>query len=421
MNRIIVHSDINHCYAQLEEMRDPSLRRIPMAVGGSAEKRHGIILAKNDLARAAGVRTAESLNEARRKCPDLLILHPDYEAYMHCTEQIKDIYRHYTDRVESFGLDEAWFDLTGTERLFGDPLELARRIQREVRDRFGVRVSMGISWNRVFAKLGSDMDKQMGFTVITPDNYRELVWPLGLEELIMVGRRTQLRLNAMGLFTIGDLARTDGAAVTRRLGKIGTLLWRCARGFDTSEVLPAGHQEAARSVGSSKTLVHDVTTREQLQLVLRILCESAASRLRAMGRRGWVVSVALRGTDLRWKGSRQVRLLQPTDLASELLEAVTMLVDRQQLARISLRSVGVQVSGLVPAAAFEQPDLFSDPDRRIRQRSLEAALDLIRVRYGYDKCRMASLDVDHELTDFDPLGRLHQVHPVGFLRGPIGQ
>ena len=419
MNRVIVHSDINHCYAQLEEMRNPALRHVPMAVGGSAEKRHGIILAKNDLAKAAGVLTAESLHEARRKCPDLVILHPDYEAYMYCTEQIKDIYRQYTDRVESFGLDEAWFDLTGTKRLYGDPLELARRIQQEVYQCFGIRVSMGVSWNRVFAKLGSDLDKQMGFTVITPENYRELVWPLPVEELIMIGRRTQLKLNAMGLFTIGDLAQTDGMAVTRRLGKIGGLLWRCARGFDMSPVLCSGHQEQAKSVGSSKTLVHDVTTLQQLRQVCRVLCESAAARLRAAGLRGWVVSLALRGTDLRWKGSHQVRLIQPTDLASDLTAAVYGLIDRQHLSSLSLRSVGIQVSDLVCGPGFDQPDLFSRPDSRSRQRSLEDAVNEIRVRYGYDKCRMASMRVDVDLTDFDPLGHLHQVHPVGFLRGPV--
>ncbi|WP_297567732.1 DNA polymerase IV [uncultured Faecalibaculum sp.] len=418
MNRVIVHSDINHCYAQLEEMRHPALRRVPMAVGGSAEKRHGIILAKNDLAKAAGVVTGESLNEARRKCPDLLIVRPDYEVYMDCTEQIKAVYRRYTDRVESFGLDEAWFDLTGTRRLNGDPVALANRIQKEVYQRFGIRVSMGISWNKVFAKLGSDLDKNMGFTVITPENYRRLVWPLPLEKLIMIGRHTQIKLNAMGLFTIGDLALTDGVAVARRLGKNGTMLWRCARGFDASPVLRSGYEEMPKSVGNSKTLVHDVTTLEQLHQVCRILCESTAARLRAGRLRGRVVSLALRGTNLRWKGSRQLRLPQPTDLAADLYSAVQALIARQQLQHISLRSVGVQVTDLVADCGFDQPGLFSDPDSRQRQRSLEKAVSEIRSRYGSDKCRMASLETDPELTDFDPLGRLHQVHPVGFLRGP---
>ncbi len=235
----------------------------------------------------------------------------------------------------------------------------------------------------------------------------------------MIGRRTQLKLNAMGLFTIGDLAQTDGMAVTRRLGKIGGLLWRCARGFDMSPVLCSGHQEQAKSVGSSKTLVHDVTTLRQLRQVCRVLCESAAARLRAAGLRGWVVSLALRGTDLRWKGSHQVRLLQPTDLASDLTAAVYGLIDRQHLSSLSLRSVGIQVSDLVCGPGFDQPDLFSRPDSRSRQRSLEDAVNEIRVRYGYDKCRMASMRVDVDLTDFDPLGHLHQVHPVGFLRGPV--
>lgn len=419
MKRVIVHSDINHCYAQIEEMRDPALRRVPMAVGGSVEKRHGIILAKNDLAKAAGVSTGESLNEARRKCPDLLIIHPDYDAYMHYTEQIKDIYRRYTDRVESFGLDEAWFDLTGTERLFGDPVKLARRIQREVYETFGIRVSMGVSWNKVFAKLGSDMDKRMGFTVITPENYRETVWPLPAEDMIMVGRHTQVKLNRMGIFTIGDLARADCMVLGRRLGKIGGMLWKCARGLDTLEVAPTGHSDPVKSVGNSKTVVHDITSLEQLHEVYRVLAESTAARMRAIGKKGWVVSISLRGTDLRWKGSRQVRLDQPTDLAEDLLSHAMALVRRQHLAEISLRSVGIQVSDLVDDAGIDQPDLFSDPEARQKERRLEDALYRIRERYGYDKCRMASLRLDRELTDFDPLGQLHQVHPVGFLKGPV--
>lgn len=209
MKRVIVHSDINHCYAQIEEMLRPQLRNVPMAVGGSEEKRNGIILAKNDLAKAKGIRTGESLREARRKCPDLLIIHPDYDAYIYYTEKIKDIYRRYTDRVESFGLDEAWIDLTHSQRLFGDGIDLARRIQDEVFETYGITVSMGVSFNKIFAKLASDLLKHKGFVVVTEDDFKEFIWPLPAEDLLMVGSRTRKKLNEMRIFTIGDLAKAS--------------------------------------------------------------------------------------------------------------------------------------------------------------------------------------------------------------------
>ena len=199
MKRVIVHSDINHCYAQLEEMRDPSLRNIPMAVGGSEEKRHGIILAKNDLAKTYGIKTGESLRQAKAKCPQLLIIHPDYDSYMYYTEKVKDIYRQYTDQVESFGLDEAWMDLTHSQLLFGDGIELAQKIQDEVYQKLGLTVSMGVSFNKVFAKLASDLFKHKGFALITEDNFQQMVWPLPVEELLMVGSRTKKKLNKMGI------------------------------------------------------------------------------------------------------------------------------------------------------------------------------------------------------------------------------
>lgn len=184
MKRVIVHSDINHCYAQIEEMRHPELRNVPMAVGGSEEKRHGIILAKNDLAKAANIKTGESLRDAYRKCPNLTIVHPDYDAYMYYTEKIKDIYRKYTDRVESFGLDEAWIDLTPSQKLFGDGVELAKKIQDEVYDTYGMTVSMGVSFNKVFAKLGSDLFKHKGFALIQEEDVENIVWPLPVRRFI---------------------------------------------------------------------------------------------------------------------------------------------------------------------------------------------------------------------------------------------
>lgn len=418
MKRVIVHSDINHCYAQIEEMLHPDLRNVPMAVGGSEEKRHGIILAKNDLAKAANVKTAESLRDARRKCPNLTIIHPDYDAYVYYTEKIKDIYRKYTDRVESFGLDEAWIDLTESQKLFGDGVELAKKIQDEVYQTFGITVSMGVSFNKVFAKLGSDLFKHKGFALITEEDVPDLVWPLPVEDLLMVGSRMKNHLNEMRIFTIGDLAHRSVYQLEKRFGVMGHLLWSYANGLDESEVHLVGYTRPPKSISHSKTVVKDIQNMGQLREVFRVLSECIAADLRKAQLKGRSISIYLRGTDLRSCG-KQKKFEQPTDLAVDILDAAMHLASKLWIDEETLRSVGIHVSMLSENQNFDQLDLFSTPDSRQKERAIEEVLYKIRSRYGYDSCRMASSQVDARLTDFDPDGLLHQVHPVGVLDGPI--
>lgn len=419
MKRVIVHSDINHCYAQLEEMKNPELRNVPMAVGGSTEKRNGIILAKNDLAKAAGVKTGEALWQAKRKCRDLMIIHPNYDEYMYYTEKVKDVYRQYTDRVESFGLDEAWMDLSDSQLLFGDGIELAKKIQDEVFEKTGLTVSMGVSFNKIFAKLASDLLKHKGFVVVTPENFREMLWDLPAEDLLMVGSRTRRKLNEMGIFTIGELAKYDVNRLARRFGVMGPELWQYANGLDESQVHEVGYVRPIKSVGNSKTCVKDICSIPQLREVFRVLSESVAYRLREHNMRGRVVSISLRSITLQYR-SAQMKLPRPTDLARDILEAAMSLVKRLQLEEISFRSVGIHISQLKPYDGVDQMDLFSRPDDLRRQRSTEQVLCSVRERYGYDAIRMCSAREDRDLVDFDPTGLLHQVHPVGFLEGPIG-
>ena len=257
-DRIIVHSDINHCYAQIEEMRYPQLRDIPMVVGGNEEKRHGIILAKNDKAKAFHIKTGESLREALAKCPQLKIVPPDYEAYMYYTEQVKDIYREYSDQVESFGLDEAWIDLSGSTALFGSGLNIAKEMQRRIYTELGLTVSMGVSYNKIFAKIGSDMIKHMGMVEITRENYKEKIWPLPVQDLFYVGRATHKKLAYFSIETIGQLAQLPQGWMKDRFGKMGELIWWFANGEDVSEVALSSHQEEVKSVGNAITTCKDV-------------------------------------------------------------------------------------------------------------------------------------------------------------------
>lgn len=416
MKRVIVHSDINHAYAQIEEMKNPRLRTIPMAVGGSEEKRNGIILAKNDLAKKYHIQTGESLRDAYRKCPNLEIVHPHYDEYIYYTEKIKDIYRKYTDRVESFGLDEAWIDLTHSQRLFGEGTHLASNIQEEVYRKMGITVSMGVSFNKVFAKLGSDMKKKKGYILITEENFKEVVWPLPVGDLLMVGSRTEYKLKQMNIHTIGDLAKADGTYITKRFGKIGGMLYGFANGWDTSEVKPVGYQSEVKSVGNGKTVVRDIESMEQLYEVFRVISESIASRLRDMNRKGRVISIYMRDTDLKYV-SFQHRLSQPTDLAKDILKA-SMHLARKDCRDVYYRSVGIRVADLTEENPYEQLDLFTDPKSHEKQRKIEMVIENIRAKYGYKSCGMASVQVDSDLTDFDPKGT-HIIHPVSFLNGSI--
>lgn len=410
--RWIVHSDINHCYAQIEEMMHPELRNVPMAVGGHEEERHGIILAKNDLAKAAGVNTAYSLREARSICPDLLIVPPHYEDYLYYTTKVKDIYREYTDQVESFGLDEAWLDLTHSIALFGDPIKIAKTIQQRIYEELGISVSMGVSYNKIFAKMGSDLHKKRGFDVITPDNYQEVIWNLPIEDLFYVGYRTAPKLRARGIGTVGDLARKPRHALHQALGKMGDYLWYFANGYDESEVTPL--YEGMKSVGNGITTCKDMKDREDVKIVMTILCESVATRLKQAGLKGSVVRIAMRNSQLH-SFSRQRTLEAATNVASEILAMAMILVDENIQDETIYRSLNVTVSSLVRDDGIEQLSFFDDLRVHDRDKKLDRTIDAIRDRFGYTSIHKAVLLEDRELASFNPLEE-NIIHPVGYLK-----
>lgn len=414
-DRVIFHIDINHCYAQIEEMKQPHLRDVPMAVGGHEEKRHGIILAKNDLAKAAHVMTGESLREAKEKCPDLLIIPPSYDDYIYYTGLVKDIYRQYSDHVEPFGLDEAWIDYTDSRKLYGEPVKTARLIQDRVEKEIGLTVSVGVSWNKAFAKLGSDMKKPRGMTVITRDNYQKLVWPLPAQDLLYVGPATIRKLHARGIMTIGDLAQYPAGVLHHDLGIAGDMIQLFARGEDPSPVAESGASAPIRSVGNSMTLVHDVKSFEEVKPVFWMLCEAVASRARDAGMEGSTVYVSLRSTDLAWAG-RQMKLERPTDVSDEIMTAVELLVHMMWHETVPLRAAGVALGSLKEASSFRQLSLFEDAERFEAARRCDLAMDEIRNTYGFDSVRRLCTLNDKKLTDFNVKAD-HTIHPIGFFQG----
>lgn len=413
MERIILHSDINHCYAQIEEMKHPHLRHIPMAVGGFEEKRHGIILAKNDLAKTYQIKTGESLREAYAKCPQLTIVHPHYEEYLYYTEQIKDIYRQFSDRVESFGLDEAWMDVSESTRLYGDGVTIAKTIQKKVLEQFGMTISIGISFNKIFAKLGSDMNKHMGLVEITKENFKEIVWPQPVSELLYIGRSTALKLTSCGIHTIGDLAQIHNGFMKEHFGKVGEILYTFANGWDETPVAKSTDQAPIKSVGNAITAVKDIVSFEDAKLIYYVLCESVASRLRESGLKGNVVHLSLRNTNLI-SFTRQKTISQPTNLCEEIMPVILDLLKKHYDFQIPLRTIGVSISGLRKDDGYVQMNLFTSEKQREKQQVLEETMDAIRDKFGFDKIKRCSMILDQEFTGFDPKHD-HIIHPVSFF------
>ena len=410
--RVVLHCDINHCYAQIEEMKVPELRKVPMAVGGHETTRHGIILAKNDLAKEYHIKTGESLREAYAKCPQLVVIPPNYDDYLYYSEKVKDIYREYTDRVESFGLDEAWIDVSASSKIYGSGEAIAREIKQKVYEQLGLTISVGVSFNKVFAKLGSDMIKPDGLVVIDEENYQQLVWPLPVEELIYIGRATKRKLNEFGIKTIGDRAVFGADLIESRMGKVGVMIHEFANGIDDKSVAFTGYQDEAKSVGNGITAIRDMRSLKDVELVFRVLAESVASRLRDMGVEGQVVTIGLRDNELHGL-SRQRKLAEPTCLADEILAMAMQLTREHYSFILPLRSISLTMSDLQKPAAVEQLSFFTDHGK-IKQRVLDETVDAIRSRYGFTKIKRCSMLLDDELTNFNPKAD-HIIFPVSFL------
>lgn len=396
MDRVILHIDMNNFYASVETLYDPSLRDIPMAVGGDKEKRHGIVLAKNMLAKAMGVTTAEALWEAERKCPGIKFVPPHFERYSKYSRLAKEIYMQYTDQVESFGMDECWLDVTGSTRLFGSGREIAEEIRTRIKDELGLTVSIGVSFNKIFAKLGSDYKKPDAVTEFTRENFRELVWPLDASEMLFVGKSTQAALKKYGLYTIGDVARTDVKLLKRLFGKNGVQMHMYANGEDMSPVHSVQEQDEVKSVGNSTTAVHDLRDDGEIRAELYVLSENVARRMREKGVSGCNVQLYVRKYDL--ETYQRQKMLDVAVADSESIFQAAYSLYRENHTGESIRSIGVRVSSLVPLGT-EQCSLFEDVSVGRRRQKLDSAVELLRGRYGDDIIFRGIKQVHSDLFD----------------------
>lgn len=389
MDRTILHSDINSCYASVERLYMPELEGRPFAVCGSQELRHGIVLAKDETAKRAGVKTGMAIWQARQLCPELRIVEPHFERYAKYSAIVREIYAEYTDQCEPFGIDESWLDITNCLAC-PDPRRTADEIRRRVKRETGLTVSVGVSWNKVLAKLGSDYKKPDAVTVIDREHFKSMVWQLPASEMLMVGRSTRRELARMGIRTIGEIALSDPELLCSRFGKNAVSLWRYANGMDDSRVRRAGEEEPPQSIGNSVTLARDVENERQAWRTLLMLSDSVSSRLRRQKLCCRTVEVALRGTDLRWETHR-MRLRYASDVTTELASCALELVRQSHDFTSPLRSMGLRGLELVHAGEEEQMDMFIDYVNLNKQRGIDAAVDGIRAKYGADSICRASL------------------------------
>ena len=413
MERSILHVDINSCYANIELLHRPELRGKPVVVGGDVEARHGIVLAKSQEAKPVGIKTGEAIWQAKQKCPSLIVLPPNYSLYLRFSRMIRALFAEYTDQVEPFGLDEAWLDITGSQHLFGSGSEIAEQIRQRVKKELGITVSIGVSWNKIFAKLGSDMKKPDAVTVITKDDFKQKVWALPAEDLLYVGRSTQRKLYGRGISTIGGIAETPPDLLHDWFGKWGYVLHTFANGWDTSPVARAGNEAVIKSIGNSTTTPRDICNPQDAKIVFFNLAESVAARLREQGLKGRTIQIGLRDNTLI-SFERQMKLPQTTCISAEICSAAMKLLEQNYRWERPLRSIGVRAADLVSAHENVQLTMYGDELQRERQESLERTIDDIRRRFGHYSIGRAVMGTDKTLRQFNAKGD-HIIHPVGYF------
>lgn len=415
MPRNILHVDCNCFYAAVEMQRHPELRDKPLAVCGSQEERHGIVLTRNYVAKPYGIKTGEAIWQARQKCPNLVVLPPDYREYIRFSRMAREIFEDYTDRIEPFGLDESWLDVTGSTGLFGSPLTIAEEISERFKFELGITVSIGVANNKITAKLGSDYKKPDAITRIEADNYKQIVYPLPVEDLLYVGPATSRKLRSIGISTIGRLAECPEDLLVRRLGKMGAVLSMFANGRDNSPVCRSDHIQNIKSVGNSATTPRDLICDEDVRIMLYLLSESVAVRMRELASRCMVVEVSVRDADL-YSFTRQRKLQTPTCSSAEIAGTAFDLFRRNYHWSKPIRSIGVRGAELVEATSATQLSLFSDDKKRDRWERIDGAMDHLRRRYGYMSIQRAVVRTDPLLAGINPKDD-HTIHPVGYFVG----
>lgn len=389
--KTILHCDANNFYASVECKLDPTLCGKAVAVCGNPEKRHGIVLAKNELAKKFGVKTGDVIWQAKQKCPDIVIVEPQHEVYMQFSKQLFEIYCSYTDRVEPFGIDECWLDVTNSLKLFGSGQKIADKIRERVKSELGITVSVGVSYNKIFAKLGSDMKKPDATTVLTIDNFKQKVWTLPVGDLLMVGRKTTKKLNEIGIETIGDLAGCNLQLLIQLFGVVGKTYYEYANGTSNEEVRLSYESIAPKSVGNSTTMPKDITEREQVVSVVFALSEMVAIRLRRNGFEAGGIHLGIKTSEFEYY-AKQTQLPVPTSNASMICDGAMLIFDNIK-GQIStpIRAISVSTFGFGRQNESVQLSMFDDGGQGEKLSRIDNSIDKLRKKYGYNVVQSASI------------------------------
>lgn len=410
--RTILHSDINCCYASIEHLHHPELAGKPLAVGGDPEARHGIILTADYIAKKRGVKTGMAIWQARQVCPELNFISPRMDLYLRFSQMAQEIYGEYSDLIEPYGIDESWIDVTNSSSIKGDGYKIAEEISGRMKRELGVTVSIGVSFNKIFAKLGSDYKKPDAITTMYENEFRTKAWNLPVSDLLYVGRSTNQKLLRFGVKTIGDLACADEKMLNSVLGKMGSILWSFANGYDDSTVKVENTHAPIKSVGNSTTTPRDLLTDEDVKIVIYMLSESVAARLRKNGFRCRVVEISVRDNEL-YSFTRQHKIINATNITAEIAEEAYRIFKENYTWQKPIRSVGVRGADLVTDNYWEQIDLFMNMEQREKQMKVDSAIDVLRKRFGYFCIQRGLMYQDTALSALD--ASTHTVHPHGYF------
>ena len=412
-DRTILHSDINCCYAAIEHLHHPELAGKPLAVGGDPEARHGIVLTVDYLAKKHGVKTGMALWQAKQLCPEINFISPRMDLYLRFSKMAHEIYGEYTDLQEAYGIDESWLDVTDSVSIKGDGYKIAQEISNRMKSELGITVSIGVSFNKIYAKLGSDYKKPDAITTMYRDEFQRKAWVLPASDLLYVGRSTSAKLQKLGIRTIGDLARTDERILHSQFGKMGDILWAFANGYDDSPVKYEDAHAPIKSIGNSTTTPRDLVNEQDVKIVLTILAESVAARLRENGFKCRVVEISVRDNEL-FSFTRQRKLDHATNVTREIAEEAFRLFQENYNWQKPIRSVGVRGADLVNDNYWEQIDLFSSVEFREKQMKVDTAVDDIRRRFGFYSVQRGLMYFDRMLSAVDAKAE-HTVHPHGYF------
>lgn len=396
MTRIILHSDMNACYASIEAKLNPSLKGKAMAVAGNPKNRNGIILAKSQEAKEMGVKTGMPIWEAMTHSRDLILVPPHYDKYLKHSKMAKKIYYDYTNQVESFGLDECFIDVTGSTKLFGSGLDIAREISRRMKEEVGLTVSIGVSFCKIFAKLGSDMKKPDAITVIDENNWKEKIWPQKVEAMVGIGRATKEKLNRIGIYTLGELAKTPVSLLQNLLGINGVYLWTYANGEDVRPVVDLNHKDIIKTIGNSSTCRKDLVDDGEVKNVIQELSFSVSRRLREAKLEANGVEIFVRDSEL-FSQHFTDKLKIASQSSITLANAGFKLFRRKYDWSLPVRAVGIRAIGLRPLGSGSQLDVFMECEKYFKEESCDKALYEIRKKYGKDAISFAALKRDIKL------------------------